>query len=66
MNNDIYDMVLHGTMREDTEEGHLIIRRVPGGWLYTFMDLGHSVMTTTFVRYHNEFQLTTTQEKGEK
>lgn len=60
MNEEIYDMRLH---QEFSPTNKLRIMRVPGGWLYTIRheDPMGSVKdpaqyTTTFVRYHNEFQ----------
>ena len=56
MNPDLYKMILHETYRDDTAEGHRIITRVPGGWIYTFHRLDCNIMTSVFVRYDNEFQ----------
>jgi len=51
----IYTMKLHETVEVDT---FTQILRVPGGWIYnTFTENGGSyVVSSTFVRFDNEFQ----------
>lgn len=52
----IYDLELNETL----VSCDYIIRRVPGGWVYTEYDGANSqnicIMSSVFVPFHNEFQ----------
>jgi hypothetical protein len=51
-----YSMKLDDVLAWDGEHNFIEIRRVPGGWIYTFTDKSCPVMNSVFVPYNNEFQ----------
>lgn len=51
MNNDIYKMNLHDEIKLGK---YTFIRRVPGGWIYTFQE-DTNIYNSIFVPYDNEF-----------
>jgi nitrogen fixation protein len=55
---DIYKMKLHEQIINTDNTGILgtEITRVAGGWLYTTFDFNHSIASTVFVPFDNEFQ----------
>lgn len=48
----IYDLELH----EDIQEPFMIIRRVPGGWIYEVWNEQDNSISCCFVPFNNEFQ----------
>ena len=53
MQKTIYDLELHEPLQINK---WLIVRRVPGGWIYAFCDDDTSLVVQTFVPYNHEFQ----------
>lgn len=53
--NDLYTIKLGDSCI--IEDGSLWIEafRVPGGWIYYFMDKSHNILTSSFVPFDNEF-----------
>ena len=58
----IYKMKLHDILitSENSNSHHLFtsVMRVPGGWIYRSIDKGNKIMSSSFVRFYNEFQPT--------
>lgn len=53
MNKNIYSLKLHEcNVIHDSSHPRILITRVAGGWIYSYMD-GNAV----FVPYHNEFEV---------
>jgi len=57
MQDKIYQMKLHETIRMGDKGFDALITRVAGGWLYTMEIGGNYIGTTTFVRFDNEFMI---------
>jgi hypothetical protein len=54
---EMYLMELNDVIEYDDKHNVTEIRRVPGGWIYTFTDKSAPVMTSTFVPFNEEFKL---------
>lgn len=60
-NKTIYDLKLHEMIEINT---HLEITRVPGGWMYTYIDLSLENSRGVFVPYNDEFEKKTSLQKA--
>jgi len=60
----IYELKLH---EEIWNKGNIGIKRVPGGWLYMFLEPSTDIIiTSTFVPFNNEFQLSNPAKEIQK
>lgn len=53
---DIYNMKLHEVFEINDKSFKGSIMRVAGGWIYERDCVGYGAVTSTFVRFDNEFQ----------
>lgn len=55
----LYRLALH---KGDDVDGETYVFRVPGGWIYKFFNDNGEVSSSTFVPFHNEFQIVEKQD----
>lgn len=52
---ELYNLKLHQSCIIEDQGLWIEALRVPGGWLYYFVDKGHNLLTSSFVSFDNEF-----------
>lgn len=58
----LYDLGFHEEYSPSTQSGWMI-KRVPGGWIYTYHRLDQGQMNSVFVPFNTEFSNTQTKQQ---